>query len=61
MMATTKYIEITTDYLIVGAGALGMGFLEEIIVNDKNLKAVIVDMRDKVGLLSAKLRSKCMF
>ena len=28
---------------------MGMGFLEEIILNSKNIEAVIVDMRDKPG------------
>ena len=28
---------------------MGMGFLEEIILNSRNIEAVIVDMRDKPG------------
>ena len=27
--------ELTTDYLIIGAGALGVGFLDEIIRNSE--------------------------
>ena len=42
-------VELTTDYLIIGAGAMGMQFLEEIILNSKDIEAVIVDMRDKPG------------
>ena len=42
-------MEITTDYLIVGAGVMGMGFLDEIIRNSRKLEAVIVDIRDKPG------------
>ena len=42
-------VELTTDYLIIGAGAMGMMFLEEIILNSKDIEAVIVDMRDKPG------------
>ena len=41
-------MELTTDYLIIGAGALGMGFMEEIILNSDS-EAIIVDMRDKPG------------
>ena len=37
--------ELVTDYLIIGAGAMGMGFLEEIIVNSDNIQAIIVDIR----------------
>ena len=42
-------MEITTDYLIVGAGVMGMGFLDEMIRNSRKLEAVIVDIRDKPG------------
>ena len=45
----TQPTQLTTDYLIVGAGALGLGFLEELILNSSNLQAVIVDKRDKPG------------
>jgi len=41
--------ELVTDYLIIGAGAMGMGFLEEIITNSQNIQAIIVDSRDKPG------------
>ena len=41
--------ELTTDYLTIGAGALGMGFLDEIIRNSEDIQAVIVDVRDKPG------------
>ena len=41
-------LEISTDYLIVGAGAMGMGFLDE-LVTCSQLEAVIVDTRDKPG------------
>ncbi len=30
----TKTISLTTDYLIIGAGAMGMGFLDELINNE---------------------------
>ena len=41
--------ELNTDYLIIGAGALGVGFLDEIIRTSENIQAVIVDVRDKPG------------
>ena len=41
--------ELSTDYLIIGAGALGMGFLDEIIRNSEDIEAIIVDIRDKPG------------
>ena len=44
----TKIITLTTDYLIVGAGAMGMGFLDELI-NSSEMEAIIVDRRDKPG------------
>ena len=43
-----RMLEISTDYLIVGAGAMGMGFLDE-LVTCSQLEAVIVDTRDKPG------------
>ena len=48
-MTKTQPTQLTTDYLIVGAGAFGLGFLEELILNSNNLQAVIVDKRDKPG------------
>ena len=41
--------ELSTDYLIIGAGALGVGFLDEIIRNSEDIRAIIVDVRDKPG------------
>ena len=45
----TKTISLTTDYLIIGAGTMGMCFLDELINNSSDLRAVIVDKRDKPG------------
>ena len=45
----SQTISLTTDYLIIGAGALGMGFLDELINNSTSLEAIIVDQRDKPG------------
>ena len=46
---TKKTITVSTDYLIIGAGALGMGFLDELINTTSSLEAIIVDQRDKPG------------
>ena len=45
----SQTISLTTDYLIIGAGALGMGFLDELINNSSSLTAIIVEQRDKPG------------
>ena len=45
----TKTITLTTDYLIIGAGTMGMCFLDELINNSTSLEAIIVDQRDKPG------------
>ena len=41
--------ELTCDYLIVGAGATGVSFLEELVTSDPSLTAVIVDCRAAPG------------
>lgn len=41
--------EINCDYLIVGAGATGLSFLEELITSSKDLTAVLVDSRAGPG------------
>ena len=46
---TKKTISLTTDYLIIGAGTMGMCFLDELINNSSSLEAIIVDQRDKPG------------
>ena len=45
----TKTITLTTDYLIIGAGTMGMCFLDELINTSSSLEAIIVDERDKPG------------
>ena len=39
----TKTITLTTDYLIIGAGAMGMCFLDELIYSSSSLETIIVD------------------
>lgn len=41
--------ELSCDYLIVGAGASGIAFLEEVITSSPDLTAVIVDCRAAPG------------
>jgi len=38
-----------TNYLIVGAGAMGMAFLEEMILNSDTKECIIIDKRSGVG------------
>ena len=37
------------DYLVIGAGATGMAFVDELIHSSRNLKVVLVDKRAKPG------------
>jgi hypothetical protein len=41
--------EIETDYLVVGAGAMGVAFADEIIHGSKHARVVLVDRRAKPG------------
>ena len=40
---------LATDYLVIGAGAMGMSFLEELITNSPSIEAIIVDTRSAPG------------
>ncbi len=40
---------ITADYLIVGAGAVGMAFADSVLAADTNATMVIVDRHDRPG------------
>src|SRR5687767_2845683 len=40
---------ITADYLIVGAGAVGMAFADSVLAADTNASMVIVDRHDRPG------------
>ena len=40
---------ISTDYLIIGAGAMGIAFADEIFNGDKNATITIVDRRESFG------------
>jgi len=41
--------ELETDYLVVGAGAVGWAFADEIISQSKDLRVILVDRRAKPG------------
>jgi hypothetical protein len=41
--------EIETDYLVVGAGAMGLAFADEIIHESRDARVVVVDRRAKPG------------
>ena len=40
---------LLTDYLILGAGAMGLAFLEESIRSSTDMRAIIVDTRSAPG------------
>jgi cation diffusion facilitator CzcD-associated flavoprotein CzcO len=37
------------DYLVVGGGAMGLAFTDELTANQPNAKVVLVDNRSRVG------------
>lgn len=49
MANTTTSINKETDYLIIGAGAMGIAFADELFTQEPNLKLTIVDRRAKPG------------
>jgi len=48
-MSDTSPVQLTTDYLVVGAGAMGMAFIEELITNSTDIEAIIIDIRAAPG------------
>ena len=40
---------LTCDYLVIGAGASAMAFVDELIHNSKELTVVMMDKRAKPG------------
>ena len=43
---------LTCDYLVIGAGATAMAFVDELINASKDLTVVLVDKRAKPGISS---------
>jgi len=42
-------VSLTTDYLVIGAGASGMAFIDEILHGSKDNKIILVDTRAQAG------------
>jgi hypothetical protein len=40
---------LETDYLIIGAGAMGMAFADELVSQSRDVKIIVVDRRSKPG------------
>ena len=40
---------LSTDYLVVGAGAMGMSFVEELVYNNPRVEIIIIDNRAAPG------------
>ena len=52
MASIAKHIEmssLTCDYLVIGAGASAMAFVDELVNSSKKLTVVLVDKRAKPG------------
>jgi len=42
-------MHLETDYLVIGAGATGMAFVDELIARDAGAEVIMVDRRDRPG------------
>ena len=42
-------LHLQTDYLVIGAGAMGMAFVDELIHSSKSVRVILVDRRLKPG------------
>jgi len=42
-------VHLETDYLLIGAGATGMAFADELVARDVGAEVVMVDRRDRPG------------
>ena len=40
---------LSTDYLVIGAGAMGMSFVEELVYNNSGVEVIIIDNRAAPG------------
>ena len=41
--------ELDTDYLIIGAGAMGLAFADELVTQSPDVRIILVDRRAKPG------------
>ena len=48
-MSSNSIKKLECDYLVIGSGATGMAFVDEIIHNSRNIKVIPVDKRAKPG------------
>jgi len=44
-----KIIQLETDYLVVGAGAMGLAFIDELMTRDSSARVIVVDKHAKPG------------
>ena len=51
---------LTCDYLVIGAGASAMAFVDELIHNSKELTVVMMDKRAKPGGKDQRCISPCL-
>ena len=42
---TKTVTQLITDYQVVGAGAMGMSFIEELITSSSGIEAIMIDTR----------------
>ena len=45
----TRNVRLRCDYLVIGAGATGMAFVDGLIHSSRNIKVIVVDKRAKPG------------
>jgi len=48
-VADTEIIQLETDYLVVGAGAMGLAFIDELMTRDSSARVIVVDKHAKPG------------
>ena len=46
---STYLKQLECDYLVVGGGATGLAFIDELIHGNRNVRVVLVDKRGKPG------------
>ena len=45
--------ELDTDYLVIGAGAMGMAFVDELVTRSRGVRVILVDRRATPGGFAA--------
>ena len=54
MIHSFQMATLSCDYLVVGGGAMGLAFVDELIHGSKELTVVMVDRRSKPGFTSTR-------